>query len=185
METKLGDQTFGSEFFKMFLEQEAWILISRTHDIPFTEALIDKYIDKWDWKELSSNVAVRWNEHLIEKYKNKIDWPNLTMNVFVGNYSFTPYINIDLIRKFENSWDWSILSDRIPMLPLPIMQEFVHRWDWNKLIYSRHIDWDNELFVLFKDYIQIKDLGEFRQSGLCRDLVEINKISMIAQMLAK
>lgn len=46
--------------------------IASNRSLPWSEELIDKYLDKWDWHELSMNEGIPWSEEIIHKYQSKL-----------------------------------------------------------------------------------------------------------------
>ncbi|SVB55104.1 uncharacterized protein METZ01_LOCUS207958 [marine metagenome] len=77
-----------------FIDQHAnklhWFYLSKNKSLPWSEALIERYKDKWRWGEygLSFNKSLPWSEALIERYADKWDWLYLT----------------SATRKVFNSW---------------------------------------------------------------------------------
>jgi len=47
---------------------------------PCSEAIIERYADRWDWKCLSENEALPWSEALIERFKDRWSWSWLSSN---------------------------------------------------------------------------------------------------------
>jgi len=48
--------------------------LSNNTSLPWSEELIDKYLDKWDWEGLAENEGIFWTEKMIEKYKDKLNY---------------------------------------------------------------------------------------------------------------
>ncbi|MCF8222307.1 MAG: hypothetical protein K9J25_04110 [Bacteroidales bacterium] len=102
-----------------------WEIISCDRCVPWSEELIDKYIDKWEWGHnirrmgtgfcysshppgmeyeevhngLSSNPDLPWSVKFIKKYSGKINWNHLTNNEGL------PW-SLYFINKFRKKWSW-------------------------------------------------------------------------------
>lgn len=46
--------------------------LSSNPNLPWSEELIDSYIDKWEWSLLQRNSGIYWNTNLLKKYEDKI-----------------------------------------------------------------------------------------------------------------
>ena len=116
-----------NEFAEKLAESD-WESLSRDECVPWTEELIDKYIDKWEWGHneeldpatswfaipdgiteeevfsgLSTNPALPWSVKLIKKYSDRIDWDHLSNNVGL------PW-SLSLVKKFRKKWSWNDLK---------------------------------------------------------------------------
>lgn len=94
-----------------------WNKLSKDTCVPWTEELIDRYVDHWEWGHdkvkhnewieicsgLSTNPSLPWSVKFIEKYSNKINWKHLSMNEGI------PW-NLSLIKRFRKNWMWELLK---------------------------------------------------------------------------
>jgi hypothetical protein len=71
-----------------------WATLSDSNWLPWSESLLDKFTEKWNWDNLSTNTSICWSEVIIEKYKYRWDWEYLFLNNSV-------HWNISLINKYK------------------------------------------------------------------------------------
>jgi hypothetical protein len=77
---RIGQERY-IEFFATHAEASRAFVGAVSQWYPCSEAMIDRYSDRWNWKALSKNETLPWSEALIERYANKWDWESLGGNV--------------------------------------------------------------------------------------------------------
>lgn len=94
-----------------------WSKLSKDTCVPWTEDLIDRYVDHWEWGRdkvknnewieicsgLSTNPSLPWSVKFIKKYSGKINWKHLSMNEGI------PW-SLSLIKGFRKKWSWELLK---------------------------------------------------------------------------
>lgn len=144
-------------------------VFSHIDHAPWSEELIDKYIDYWDWYHLSRSQGIKWSEEIIIKYADKWDWKELSANssiimtekLLTLNYGWdweklgsNPNIKWTdkLIKKGEWITSWKGLS-RNPSLDwgINLIKKYENLWDWETLSKSELILWDQDLITTFKE----------------------------------
>jgi hypothetical protein len=183
MTTKNELQSFEEEFFKRIREHDAWKMISGKCDFPWSEKLLDKYVEKWDWTELCENQGINWNVELIEKFKSRIDWNALSETIMRRHRNESKSIDWNIFQKFESYWNWQLLSRSSGYIPNEILEKYVDKWDWKELISNRDINWSFELFEKFKRYIPVADFTNLKRSSLWEKLVEIEQQIIVGKIL--
>ena len=83
-------------FIEQHRDQLNWKYLSRNTSLPWSEAFIDRYKDKWEWEHHDreedryydglSNNTLAWSEALIERFANKWDWTVLAINKSVTKF---------------------------------------------------------------------------------------------------
>ncbi|MFO7890564.1 MAG: hypothetical protein R6V04_09525 [bacterium] len=129
----LSDSEYNLKYTRKEMEEKFenpdWEQLSNDRCVPWTEALIDRFIDKWEWGHserivstdhpgeydppgivyqiihtgLSYNPELPWSEKMIQKYSDRIFWHDLTYNEGL------PW-SISLIKKFSRKWLWDELK---------------------------------------------------------------------------
>ena len=100
----MANDKINKELVSRMMDDAAWKELSK--DFPWTEQLLEKYMNYVDWKEISRNYNVVWTKSLLEKIKHRLDWHELTSN------SSTLLFTEDNIETFKDCWDWEVLSDK-------------------------------------------------------------------------
>lgn len=59
---------------------KCWGNLSANPGLPWSEALIRQYHDRWNWNMLSSNPALPWSAALIQRYRDRWNWESLIKN---------------------------------------------------------------------------------------------------------
>jgi hypothetical protein len=99
-------------------------LLSSNTSLPWSESLIERFIDKWDWRWLSKNISIPWSESLIERFKDKWDWRWLSINTAL------PWSG-SFVERYADKWHWAWLSSNAG---LPWSENFIlryaNKWDW-------------------------------------------------------
>ena len=72
---------------------------SENKGLPWSEKLIDKYIEDWDWSYLSSNESIPFTYELLEKYRERWDRISLRKNNSVHKL-FSDDINVMETKGF-------------------------------------------------------------------------------------
>lgn len=150
-------------------------VLSKKTDLPWSETLIDKYINKWDWRYLTSNSGIKWSESLIEKYKEKIHfrylyntYENTNIHTLNFNYGFiclsasnSVKWEINLIEKYIEEWDWCLLSSN-KSLPWNenLINYFNTKWDWNELCKNTEIEWTEVLLNKYQEKLNWVELSK-------------------------
>ena len=146
-------------------------IFSHVKCAPWSEELIDKYVDCWDWNGLSGNTGIKWSEDIIIKYANKWDWKVLSTNpsiimteklllLFYDKWWYWEILgsnpNIkwtyNLIQKVKWITFWEGLSHN-PSLKwgLNLIKRFEKHWNWEILSKSDLIPWTEDLIFTFID----------------------------------
>ena len=86
--------------------------LSCNTSLPWSEILIDKYIEKWYWGSLildgdqythkpglTGNEGLPWSLELVRKYSNKWFWDELSLS---NNLTWS----LNLINEFYDKWNW-------------------------------------------------------------------------------
>lgn len=91
-----------------FEDKWSWDTLSRNSHIPWTESLIEKFEHKWNWKfnGLSTNKSLPWTVGLIEKYNDKWNYDNfIYYNLSVYEKVFMPYLDDELVDEIMSEID--------------------------------------------------------------------------------
>lgn len=185
MTTKTEFTNFEDEFFRRIREKEAWKLISENAELPWDINLIEKYADKLDWEALCANNGINWDMELIEKFKHHIDWDALSGNILGGRYYYkSTELDWSIFSKFENYWNWHLLSMSNTYLPVSVIEQHADKWDWKELINNNEIQWSYNLFNKFKNYIPTMDFETLKRSELWEDLIKIDERIITGKILA-
>lgn len=186
MDKATESQRQEEEFLKLIREKEVWDSLSKSDRIPWSEKLIEKYIDKWNWSELCANENIPWNDNLIEKFKYKIDWDSLSENLFDHGFrcQATSSTNWILLKTFEAYWNWHKLSEYVQSIPNKVLELHADKWNWKELIDNRNMTWSYENFNEFKRYIPFSDFDNLKRSALWEKLVEHDEAILLGKILA-
>lgn len=90
----MANDKLNKELVSRMMDDAAWKELSK--DFPWTEQLLEKYMNYVDWKEISRNNDVVWTKSLLEKFKHRLDWHELTSN------SSTLLFTEDNIETFDS-----------------------------------------------------------------------------------
>ena len=66
------------ELVSHMMDEAAWKELCK--DFPWTEQLLEKYMNYVSWYEISENYDVVWTKSLGEKFKHNLDWHKLSLN---------------------------------------------------------------------------------------------------------
>lgn len=77
--------------------------LSDNTSLPWSEELIDTYLDKWCWEDLAQNEGILWNERMIKKYEDKLD-----LNLLFQNPSLPWSLDFLIAHEKEISTCWSM-----------------------------------------------------------------------------
>lgn len=144
------------------MASEAWSNVSM--EFPFSEAQLEKYDEKIDWDSISGNSNITWTVSMLEKFKKKINWTKLSGNLQEHN------INLELIEKFKDCWNWEELSQDSNLTP-EFIEKFADYINWRALINNYWCEkWCTEEFV--KKYSDRIPASEFKDSKLWRNLLD-------------
>jgi len=141
---------------------------------PFSEALIDRYVEQWNWWCLSGNRMLPWSEALIDRYVERWDlgrvsadwgslsgdrmpWSDARIERFAERWGWgslsvntmLPWSDA-LIERFAERWEWKALSEN-PALPwnVALIEHHAKRWDWDRLSRNKSLPWSDELIERF------------------------------------
>lgn len=132
---------------------------------------MEKYKDKWNWHLLSNNNSICWTEKRINQFSQYIDFKCLSRSKNIK-------LSFSLLKNYENKWDWFAISSN-PTIVRELGVEILNheRIIWvTKPSYQYHdnlsgtrpcistnvgIEWDIELFELYKDKIDFWLLAYF------------------------
>lgn len=152
-----------------------FIELSYNENLQFSEALFDKYLDRWSASLNPKHwERIPWREDLIDKYYN-------TKFFYSLNESSLPRWSEDLINRFSEKWSWQALSgnenfpweDKVyekyyqdflslstnPMLPWSedLIEKYSHKWSWFALCANKGILWTEQMISRFQEFIEKPD----------------------------
>lgn len=174
-----------NDCIKLMLENDVWQKLSYSKELPWSEALIDKYINKWDWIEISDNKSIEWTEDMLEKFSDRIDWETLSGSIAVFRLFAIRSIPWDIIKKFEAKWNWKLLSKHGCQITPEVIDMFIDKWDWGELIDNIYVKWDYKLYETYKRYISTTDFNYYKQTELWRKLVQIEERIITAKIFVE
>ncbi len=154
----MANDKLNKELVSRMMDEAAWKELSK--DFPWTEQLLEKYMNNVDWKEISGNYDVVWTKSLLEKFKYKLDWHKLTSN------SSPLLFTEDNIEAFKDYWDWKVLSDK-PCIDMTheLLIKYADRWNWAYIIDrygDNSITLNEEFLEKYGEYIPASELGGSR-----------------------
>ena len=176
--------TINREKFIKFLEQDkdaAKFFINHIseHSNVLDMDLIEQHGDQLYWDSLSINKSLPWSEALIERYKDKWDWGE---NGLSSNESL-PWGD-PLIERFADKWDWIILSEQRHMvLSESIIDKYSERCDWYKLVFdtenapdyifsNENLYWSYDFIVRNEDKINFEGIDDNESILWTNSLIE-------------
>lgn len=166
-------------------------VFSHIEVVPWSEELLDKYIDCWDWDALSRNQGINFNERMILKYSDRWNWKALSANpsIFMTEKLLIAFLlkganwealgsnpNIqwtdNLIQKVEWKSFWKGLSSN-PSFKwgIKILKKYEENWDWEHLSKSELIPWNEEILGTFEDRWYWKELCRNNSINWNRSLI--------------
>ncbi|OJU85580.1 MAG: hypothetical protein BGN93_01895, partial [Acinetobacter sp. 39-4] len=133
-----------------------WKIISQSIDVSiYNHDLVEKFKDNLDWHILSITTFGDWNlngEWMVERFKNLWDWKVLSNFNLKHSFLTDHFIDlcfaeevldepkasislksplINFIEKYQNYWDWSILSkNKFMPWSIEILEKFKDQWIW-------------------------------------------------------
>ena len=151
----MANDKLNKELVSRMMDEAAWKELSK--DFPWTEQLLEKYMNYVDWKEISGNDNVVWTKSLLEKFKHRLDWQKLSSNN--SPLLFTE----DNIETFQDYWDWKVLSDKSCInMTHELLIKYADRWNWAYII-DRYgddsITYNEEFLERYGEYIPASELG--------------------------
>jgi len=80
--------------------------LSGNEGLPWSEALIDRYADRWNWREygLSGNAGLPWSHALYERFADRWDIAAVASHYDGGVRSLTPEQVDRLMRALADAW---------------------------------------------------------------------------------
>lgn len=139
----MANDKLNKDLVSRMMDDAAWKELSK--DFPWTEQLLEKYMNFVDWKEISRNCDVVWTKSLLLRCKCKLDWQVLTSN------SSPLLFTEDNIETFKDYWDWNVLSDKscIEMTD-ELLVKYADRWNWAYIIDR----FNDEAIVFNEDFLE-------------------------------
>jgi hypothetical protein len=142
-------------------DRSDWHELCNAPDLPFTEELIEKYIDRVEFGRLteenevvpglSSNTRLPWSIRFIEKYRSKwywsqfpfnpaIPWSDELIDAFIEEWDWITmgwipgFWNLDRIERYKDHIDWMNFSVNVDTTFSPtLLERFEDRWDYTLL----------------------------------------------------
>ena len=167
-------KTFKNEFLEKMLNQAAWKKLSENYC--WTKDSLKEHQYEVNWKAICENCEIKWTTQMLELFKERIDWKVLSANI--------SNINITLLEKFKDYWDFSKLSGNTNFkLTEKMIDQFADLWDWEQIIGRYQYD-DNKLFSFnfFEKYESRIPLTELWNSNLWDELVDQRKADLEEQL---
>jgi hypothetical protein len=127
--------------------------LSSNKSLPWSEELLEHYEDKWGWKELSRNESLPWSESLIEHYEDKWNWDELSNN------NSLPWSE-SLIERYKDKWGWKELS-RNESLPWSesLIEHYEDKWNWDELSNNNSLPWSEAFIERYADGLNWRRLN--------------------------
>jgi hypothetical protein len=139
-------------------------------NLPWSEALLEKYKDVFDWEIVSSNPGIPFSKDLYCKYFDRWDHNSLQANKRLISdsyiFEFLAFATLDFsaisaykedwtmrfINWYEKELDWDQLSGN-KHLPWDqgIIEKFEDRWNWFVMSGNRRVPWTWELIEKHED----------------------------------
>ncbi|MBI4931953.1 MAG: hypothetical protein HY841_14425 [Bacteroidetes bacterium] len=123
-----------------------WYWLSHNILLPWSAALIEKYIDQWNWTALGRNESIPWDLELLKKFEHKIDW---TMD-FPDAKGKTATTGRSISYNMSIEWDSDILStfrNRLDKFPISMFGN--GKWNIDLVIQFNNF-WDMDVLYLNK-----------------------------------
>jgi len=92
------------------LDKSRWYYLSKNPNLPWSENLIDKYIDLWNWNGLCQNPNLPWSINFVKKYINKDNF-----NFFIFKNQNFPWCE-ELLDYFKDLINWELFIPRANLL---------------------------------------------------------------------
>ena len=168
--------TLSNESMQHIVDAEAWKELS--YDVPWTEALLEKFQDKVDWQEISESYRILWTIPMIQKFKNRLNWDAFSDHI--NEESLTE----ECIQTFAEKWNWSNLSGNSHLsLTEELIDKFIDRWDWKEIINrgNYHNVFEGrgiEFYEKYKEYIPTESL---HYSNLWHHIVDQRNKQLMAE----
>lgn len=160
--------------FDRMIEDEAWQNLSSSY--PFSAELLEKYKDRLDWHEVSGNSNICWTVAMLEKFRRLIDWRELSES------SQKSLFTAEILLKFKDCWDWSVISDRQYLSDATIdkVKDYIV---WREFVvsYRNSERCTKEFYDRYREYIPA---GMLKDSNFHRNMVD-GKVKELEQMLCQ
>ena len=123
--------------------------------VKWTSGLIDYLSDRHDWPAIFGNTQMPVTEALIEKYIDKIPFGKNEGKIFViDGISLNEQLpwSVPFIKKFRDHWNWKQLSLNysIPRTE-EMLESFADLWDWEIICCSWGKFWSPERIRKYAD----------------------------------
>jgi len=136
-----------------YSEKWEWGRISKSTAIAWTEELVERYAHRWDWGDfgLSQSEVLPWSEALIQRYADRWDW-----NGHWGGLSKNQALpwSETLIERFKDRWRWGVFglswSQALPWSE-PLIARYTDQWDWEWLSWNQSLPWTEALIDCYAD----------------------------------
>lgn len=144
--------------------------ICNVENLPWSEALIEKYEDHFQWYLLSSNPGIPFSKDLFWKYFDNWDHRILLNSnrlvstsfiskflPFMYNHSLRmahleEYINLSFLKYYFEGFFWQDLSSN-KHLPWDqgILEKYEEHWHWNEMSVNTSVPWTWSLIERYED----------------------------------
>jgi hypothetical protein len=125
--------------------QEQLRYICNVENLPWSEALLEKYKDVFDWEVLSCNPGIPFNKDLYYKYFERWEHSSLRANKRLISdsyiFEFLSFATLDFSSISAYKEDWTM--------------RFINRYekelDWDQLSGNTHLPWDKGILEMYED----------------------------------
>lgn len=146
--------TWSPELVDYLSDRPDWYELFSHEKLPFTEAIIDKHIDKIEFGSITEegylrygmahNTQLPWSIRFIDKYKEKWNWTFLCYNEAI------PWSE-ELIDTFIDRWDWSILSYKEDNFwTIDKIKKYENFISWRSLSQNDGINFTSEMLLTYE-----------------------------------
>lgn len=172
---------WSEELIDKYLSKWRWENLLKNAGISWSKKLIDKYYDivekpyKWErenweisiyrdttptkflspfWSSICYSNKIDWTESFIEEFQEILNFKNV-----LSARNDLPW-TIDLLEKFEDKWDWKLLSENENLFwSEEMISRFEHKWNWNSLSKNTGIYWNFDLLKKYETKWNWKNLS--------------------------
>ena len=143
-----------------------WEELFSSGNLPLTEKLTNKYLDKISVTELSRNDSIIWSEEAIDNFKTVLSWYYLSSNENL------PW-SISFLEKYQNFLNYNELSKNT-VLPwnTELINENLYKWDWVNLSNNTRLPWSAEFIAAFEKHWDWKSISRNSFSNKNIDIIE-------------
>lgn len=156
-------QPLDEESIELFKDSLNWSLLSENEVLPWTQDLINRFVDRWDWgrnsfayyfrpyescfedcleyagEGLSANAMLPWSTDFIEKFKR-----HLCFRIVLDNQQASPALAVLMPDIFINASrsDWEDISSRSLPWSVDLIERCKELLDWEPTCYIGHVNGD-------------------------------------------